>query len=99
MTRLLAVRGIQAPTLTIILGLAWNFVAVLENIPFLQWGKQCEAGLTKQMLSVLGRSHLQTLKLTGSLSMSGTIVLTRAVQMQQLSNDKVAAPQMKRLHV
>ena len=100
MMRLLAVHGIQAPALTISLSLAWKIATVLENVPFLQWGRQREAGLTRQMLSVLGREvTLTDAKARRQLGYIGHMSIDQGFkEMQQLADDKTAA-KIKKLHM
>ena len=85
MTRLLAIHDIQAPTQTVGFGLAWKIATVLEHVPLLRWGKQREAGLTRQVLSVLGREvTLTDAKARKELGYIGHVSIEQGMKEMQL---------------
>ena len=86
MSRLLAIHGVQAPTATVPFHVAWKVATVLEHTPFLNWGKQREASLTRQMLSVLGRQvTLSDVKARKELGYVGHVSMEQGMlEMQQL---------------
>ncbi len=90
MTRLLEIHGMKAPTTTVPFKVAWKVAAVLEHTPFLHWGKQREAGFTRQVLSVLGREvTVSDAKARKELGYVGHVTIQQGMQeMQELFADK-----------
>jgi len=86
MTRLLVIHGVAVPAHTVPFSVAWKIATMLEHIPFLHWGKQREAGLTRQVLSVLGREvTLSDAKAREQLGYVAHVTMEQGMQeMQQL---------------
>lgn len=92
MTQLLTIHGIKAPVWTLNASIAWQIATILESLPFLQWGKQHDAGLTRQMLSVLGREvTLTDAKARKELGYKGHVSIEQGMEeLRQLVQNKSA---------